>query len=138
MLIQDIMTSSVVTVEMDDKLSVVKEIFENSKFHHLLVVEHGKLFGVVSDRDLLKAVSPNIGTMSETYKDAATLNKRVHQIMTRKPITLSPTATIKDAVLLFNANRISCIPIVDHAFRPVGILSWRDIMKNLFRAGATS
>jgi acetoin utilization protein AcuB len=132
MLIKDIMTSKVVTVEMDDKLSVVKEIFENSKFHHLLVVENGKLFGVVSDRDLLKSVSPNIGTMTETYKDAATLNKRVHQIMTRKPITLHATATVKDAVKLFNTHRISCIPIVDNDFRPLGIVSWRDIMKNVF------
>ncbi|RJX33014.1 MAG: CBS domain-containing protein [Oxalobacter sp.] len=133
MLIQDIMTKRVVTVEMDDKLSVVKDIFENSKFHHLLVVEGGKLFGVVSDRDLLKAVSPNIGTMTETYKDAATLNKRVHQIMTRKPITLPLTATVKDAVNLFNTHRISCIPIVDKDFKPVGILSWRDIMRNIFK-----
>ena len=133
MLIQDIMTRGVVTVEMDDKLSVVKEIFENSRFHHLLVVENGKLFGVVSDRDLLKAISPNIGTMSETYKDAATLNKRVHQIMTRKPITLWPGATVKDAVDLFNTHRISCIPIVDQDFKPVGILSWRDIMRNMFK-----
>lgn len=133
MLIQDIMTKRVVTVEMDDKLSVVKEIFENSKFHHLLVIEQGKLFGVISDRDLLKAVSPNIGTLTETYKDAATLNKRVHQIMTRKPITLSLTATVKDAVNLFNTHRISCIPIVDKDFRPVGIVSWRDIMKNFYK-----
>ena len=128
MLIQDIMTKRVVTIEMDDKLSVVKDIFDNSKFHHLLVIEEEKLFGVVSDRDLLKALSPNLGTMTETYKDAATLQKRVHQIMTRKPITLPLTATVKDAVNLFNTHRISCIPIVDKDFRPVGIVSWRDIM----------
>ena len=133
MLIQEIMTQRVVTIEMDDKLSVVKDIFENSKFHHLLVIEEDKLFGVVSDRDLLKAISPNIGTMTETYKDAATLQTRVHQIMTRKPITLPATATVKDAVRLFNTHRISCIPIVDKDFRPVGIVSWRDIMKNLFK-----
>ena len=133
MLIQDIMTKRVVTIEMDDKLSVVKDIFDNSKFHHLLVIEEEKLFGVVSDRDLLKALSPNLGTMTETYKDAATLQKRVHQIMTRKPITLPATATVKDAVNLFNTHRISCIPIVDKDFRPVGIVSWRDIMKNMLK-----
>lgn len=132
MLIQDIMTKRVVTIEMDDKLSVVKDIFDNSKFRHLLVLEENKLFGVVSDRDLLKALSPNLGTMTETYKDAATLNKRVHQIMSRKPITLPPTASIREAVNLFNSHRISCIPIVDHDFRPVGIVSWRDILRHLF------
>jgi len=133
MLIQDVMTKRVVTIEMDDKLSVVKDIFENSKFHHLLVIEEDKLFGVVSDRDLLKALSPNIGTMTETYKDAATLNKKVHQIMTRKPITLTPNATVKDAINLFNTHRISCIPIVDEDFRPVGIVSWRDILRHMFK-----
>ncbi len=131
MLVQDIMTKKVVTIEMDDPLSVVKDIFDNSKFRHLLVIEEDKLFGVVSDRDLLKALSPNIGTMTETYKDAATLAKRVHQIMTRKPITLPDSATVKEAVNLFNNNRISCIPIVDKDFRPVGIVSWRDILKNI-------
>ena len=132
MLIRDIMTKRVVTIEMDDKLSVVKDIFDNAKFRHLLVIEDDKLFGVVSDRDLLKAISPNIGTMTETYKDAATLNKRVHQIMTRKPITLPPTATVKEAVNLFNNHRISCIPIVDEQFRPIGIVSWRDILRHMF------
>lgn len=133
MLIQEIMTKKVVTIEMDDKLSVVKDIFDNSKFRHLLVIEDDKLFGVVSDRDLLKALSPNLGTMTETYKDAATLAKKVHQIMTRKPITLTPNATVKDAVNLFNNNRISCIPIVDKDFRPVGIVSWRDILRHTFK-----
>ncbi|WAW09166.1 CBS domain-containing protein [Oxalobacter vibrioformis] len=131
MKIRDIMTRSVVTVEMDDKLSLVKEIFDNSKFHHLLVIDGGKLFGVVSDRDLLKAISPNLGTMVVTYRDLATLNKRVHQIMTRKPITLKPDNSISDAAALFNTHRISCIPVVNDEFQPVGIVSWRDLVKTM-------
>ncbi len=88
MSIEKIMSKTVVTVEMDDSLKVVKDIFDNTNFHHLLVVESGKLFGVISDRDLLKSLSPDIGTVAETSKDTATLNKRAHQIMTRKPVTL--------------------------------------------------
>jgi acetoin utilization protein AcuB len=131
MKISDIMTTTVITVELDDKLSLIKEIFDNSKFRHLLVVEEGKLFGVVSDRDLLRAISPNLGTMVVTYRDLATLNKRVHQIMSRKPITLKADSTISDAAVLFNKHKISCIPIVDNDFRPVGIVSWRDLIKTL-------
>jgi acetoin utilization protein AcuB len=128
MSIKSIMTGKVVTVKLDDPLSAVKEIFEAQHFHHVLVVEHGKLLGVVSDRDLLKALSPRLGTLAETNKDAATLNKRVHQIMTRKPVTLRPEATILDAVRVFKTHRISCIPLVDEEERPVGILSWRDLL----------
>ena len=47
--VEKIMSKRIVTVERDDSLKVVKEIFDNARFHHLLVVESGKLFGVISD-----------------------------------------------------------------------------------------
>src|ERR1700737_5516709 len=118
MVMRDIMTTRVVTVELDDRLEVVKEIFDTMNFHHLLVVdEHKKLSGIVSDRDLLRALSPYVGSAAETSRDLATLNKRVHQIMTRHPITLHPESTIAAAVNLLLANSISCIPIVDDKSR---------------------
>ncbi len=127
--VRDIMTPHPVTVELDDKLAQVKEIFDNLKFHHLLVIEEGALYGVVSDRDLLRALSPYIGSTVETDRDLATLNKRVHHIMTRKPVTLGPEASVHAAIELFLAHRISCIPIVDGDRKPVGIVSWRDVLR---------
>lgn len=131
MSVKKIMSRRIVTLELDDTLRVVRDIFENVKFHHLLVVENKRLYGILSDRDLLKALSPNLGTPAETREDRATLNKRVHQIMTRKPITLNESADLSEAIRLFNTETITCIPIVDDADRPVGIISWRDIMAML-------
>jgi len=128
--VSQIMSANPVSVGLDDSLGAVKDIFDNAKFRHLIVIEEGKLFGVLSDRDLLRAISPNIGTNNYTPKDLETLKKRVHQIVTRKPITLLPDAPVADAVAIFNSHRISCIPIVDADNIPVGIVSWRDIMKN--------
>src|SRR5882672_4642975 len=126
-----IMTARIVTVDMDDRLEVVKEIFDTMRFHHLLVVdEHKRLSGVLSDRDLLRALSPYVGSAAETARDLATLNKRVHQIMSRHPITLRPHSSVAEAVNLLLAHRISCIPIVDDEFKPVGIVSWRDLLKS--------
>ena len=129
MSVDKIMTKRLVTIEMDDSLTVVKEIFDNVNIHHLLVVESGKLHGVITDRDLLKALSPNIGTSSETYRDTRTLNKKVHQIMTSKTITLAPDAEVFDAIHIFNNYDVSCIPVVDDKGIPVGIISWRDIIR---------
>src|ERR1700727_2256237 len=113
-----LMKERVVSVEMDDRLEVVKKIFDTLMFHHLLVVDdRGKLKGVVSDRDLLKALSPYVGSVAENARDIATLNKRVHQIMSRNLITLHRRASVAEAIQLFLDHRISCIPIVDEALK---------------------
>lgn len=129
MKISDLMSKPVVTVEPDDSLAVVSEIFNNTHFHHLLVVEKAQLIGVVSDRDWLKALSPNLDTASEQARDRATLNKRVHQIMSRKPITLTTNHKLADIIKCFDEHPISCIPIVDERNKPIGIISWRDLIK---------
>ena len=128
-----LMSPSPVTVEPDDTLATVKEIFDRLKFHHLPVVEDYKLVGLISDRDLLKALSPHLGSAAETARDLATLNRRVHQVMGRNPVSLPATATVWDAVRVFNRDGVSCIPIVDERHRPLGILSWRDVMGALDR-----
>lgn len=127
--IEQLMTKSIVTVRMDDTLSQVKSLFETHKFHHLLVVENSKLVGVLSDRDLFMALSPNIGSGLETVKDKASLNKRVHQVMGRDLVTLTPSCKLLKAIRVFNQSRVSCIPIVDNMMSPVGILSWRDVFE---------
>ncbi len=130
--LQHLMTRRLVTVEMDDTLETVKEIFDELHLHHVLVVEHRRLVGVVSDRDLWRALSPYINSMVETARDVATLNKRVHHVMSRKPKTLGPEAPVSTAIELMLTHRISCVPVVDSDRRPIGIVSWRDILK---RAG---
>lgn len=131
MLLKDIMSKAVVTVEPDDTLALVKQMFHLGKFHHVLVLERGALTGVVSDRDLYKALSPNLDTPVESYRDTATLNKTVREIMTRQPIVLKDDATVDDAIDIFTAHVISCIPIVSQQGKLLGIISWRDILRNL-------
>jgi acetoin utilization protein AcuB len=127
--VKEFMTTKVVCVELDDTLAIVKEIFDNTRFHHLLVVNDNKLCGVISDRDLLKAISPNAGSGAETERDAATLRKRAHQVMSRNLVTLQPGATLADVVDVFTCCRVSCVPIVDNSGSVEGIVSWRDLLK---------
>ena len=131
MILEKIMSTHVVTVGLDDSLREIKEIFDHGKIHHLLVEEKGQLYGVISDRDLWRAISPNLGTPFESSRDAATLNKRAHHIMTRKPISLHREADIFEAIAIFNKHSISCIPIVTDEGRIVGIITWRDILRLL-------
>ena len=133
MTIESIMQHKIVTVEMDDSLDTVREIFEQVRFHHLLVVNGKKLMGVISDRDLLKAVSPFVGTLSETTRDLATLQKRVHQIMSRQPISVSKGTSIEEAARVLLNNNISCLPITDNEGGLIGIITWKDLLKTLIK-----
>lgn len=54
MKITKLITRRVVCINMDDPLNKAKRLFEEHGFHHLLVLEKGRLVGVISDRDLLK------------------------------------------------------------------------------------
>ena len=129
MSISQIMSTRVVSVHMDDSLQSLRELFAATGFHHLVVVNDNVLKGIISDRDLMKAVSPFVDTISERMLDRATLDKKAHQIMTREVITLTSKDSIYTAIALFNQNKISCIPIIDEKKHPVGIVSWRDVMK---------
>lgn len=127
--INDIMSSDVVTLTMDDTLSTIHDLFKNANFHHLLVTENNVLYGVISDRDLFKSMSPFAGTDSELPRDAAIMNKRAHQIMTRKPVTITADSTIPDAIDLLLKHGVSCLPVVDEDNKIEGIVSWKDLIK---------
>ncbi len=131
MKLEDIMTTEVVTVGMDDRLETVQELFDQFKFHHLLVVEDNALMGIISDRDLLKAVSPFVATGAERMQDLITLDKRVHQIMTRKPITAEKETTVEEAARQLVENSISCLPIFLPEKKVIGIVTLKDILKTL-------
>lgn len=113
--------------------ATVQQLFKEHRFHHLLVVDDRTLVGIISDRDLLKAISPNIGTMSETDRDRATLNKRAHQVMTSDPISVRPTTPFAAATLMLE-KKVSCLPVTSDQHRLEGILSWRDLLKALVAA----
>ncbi len=137
MRVEEIMTQPVVTVTMDDSLRLIREIFSKMKFHHLLVTEHDKLVGVISDRDLLKQISPSLDTSAATLQDLAVLDRPAHQIMSRNLVTLRRDATIKMALQAFLNKEVSCLPIVDHENRIEGIISWKDVFKSLLSLSNT-
>lgn len=127
--LDSIMTRRVVTVGMDDTLAGLWDIFHNVRFHHLLVVENGQLRGVISDRDLLKSSSPFVNTLAEQKRDLTLLKKKAHQIMSRKPITISPAASWEDAVHLMLLANVSCLPVVSPDGTIEGIITWRDMLR---------
>ena len=129
MKVEDLMSDEVICIDMDERLAVVRELFNKHEFHHLLVVDKNKkLTAVISERDLLKAISPNIELPSANVKDLATLNKRIFQIASKKVISIYQFSSFSDAVRIFKENKVSCLPVINSNNIPVGIITWRDVI----------
>jgi len=126
-LVRDIMTKRVLTVDMDRTLKDAQRVFERAPFHHLVVIENSRLVGLISDRDVYREISPFIGTPTERSADRFTLRKHVHQIMTRAPETCGPETTAADACKLMIDKRISSLPVVNDKGQCVGIVTIRDM-----------
>ena len=128
MSLENLMSSSLLCIDLDDDLEKAQKIFTEHGIHHLLVTDKKKLVGVLTVSDLYKHLSPNIGTRKETQADISLLHQKAHQIMSRNLITATPEMGIYDAILKFHDHKVSCLPIVDGDGKAVGILTWRDIM----------
>lgn len=129
MILGDIMTRHLMMVRMDDPLRVVQFKLDKGGIHHLLVMEGTTLVGIISDRDLLRAMSPYVDTLSERERDRRTLEKRAHRIMSRHLITAHRDMLIDEAALLMLEKDISCLPVLDERGGLEGIVTWRDLLR---------
>lgn len=128
MRVSEIMSSRVVSIGMDDTLEKARQQFESFGFHHLMVMEESKLVGVISDRDVLRHLSPYVGTLSERTLDAASLKKRAHQVMSRSVVTARPDTDVAEAARLMLTKNVSCLPVLDRRGLLIGLVTARDVL----------
>jgi len=123
------MRGPVQTLSPDSSLREAKQLFERKRFHHVVVREGQKIVGVISDRDILKSISPFVGNPMERSQDRSTLTKRIHQIMKRSLVTIGPDATACEAAKTMLHENVSCLPVVDDDQQILGIVTVRDFLR---------
>ncbi len=129
--VESIMVTKVVIARMDDTVRRLDGLFHKHKLRHLPVIDGGVIVGVISDRDLLRSISPYVGTVAEDGRDRETLNHKAHQIMTRNPITITPETPVDDAGQILLKHNVSCLPVLDDSGHVVGIITKKDILRAL-------
>jgi len=129
MTVETIMSRDVVTVRPDAALMEIRGLLHERGFNHLLVIEEDDtLCGVISDRDVLQAISPFLDTYSEEHRDVKTLSQPASEIMQPDPLTVTPDTTIKEASQMLLDNRVSSLPVVE-GDELVGIVTGKDMLE---------
>jgi CBS domain-containing protein len=114
----DLMTSEVLTVAPEDTIGETAEKMVDLGVSSAVVSDYGRLIGIVTERDLTRAVAGRIHT-SEA---------RVREWMTPDPVTLPRDAPAEEAARIMLEQRFRHIPIVEDE-HTVGIVSIRDVAR---------
>lgn len=133
--IRDIMTTNLFTVNHDDVVSDVQNLFNKHPIHHVLVLNNdGELEGVISSIDLAQTKSgASFFRNPDKEEHDATLLRctRVCDIMTKDVFTLQASDTIRRAYEVFKKNKFHAIPVESRGIL-VGIVTPLDILDHFF------
>jgi len=129
MFIADYMTADPLTITADVLIPEARRLLDDNHFRHLPVVdEEKKLIGVVTDRDLRSAF-PSTATDDDTYTKifATVAATPVSKIMSINCSCVSIEATLDDALLVFDRDKVGALPVVTEDDVVIGIFSMRDL-----------
>ena len=116
MKVSEIRTTATVTDAAQDSLAEAAARMWNAQTGSLLVMEGEHLLGIVTERDVLRAIAHGMDPNQVPVKD----------LMRTDVITVGPQTTLKEAAKLMATKWIRHLPVVEGS-RVVGILSQRDL-----------
>ena len=117
--VSSVMTPDLLFVTPETTLDAVVRKMREHDAGSVLVVEGGRLVGIITSRDILRGVAGNV--------NAAEASAR--QWMTVGPVTVGPLATLDVAEALMTEYGVHHLPVVEGG-RPVGMVGLRDVTRS--------
>lgn len=147
MRLRDVMTHSVHTLDPKQSVATTIHQFIEHGIKGAPVVEHGKLLGIVSEKDIFRALYPSVAEFAsnpelwlqetELEGNAKTVAAQpVSEIMVTDSITAAPDTPIMQAGSMMLAHNVSRILVVESG-KLVGIATRSDVFRNVFKAFLT-
>jgi len=115
----DVMVTDVVTVEPDVNVRRAVRAMNDFEIGCLVVVEAGRVVGILTERDVLKRVVDEGRKPEETS---------VREVMSKPPITISPDADLETAIELMFKHKIKKLPVVENG-KLVGLVTFTDLVR---------
>ncbi|MFT6404032.1 MAG: CBS domain-containing protein [Marinomonas primoryensis] len=115
-----IMTRQLIQATPKETVQTIAMRMTEARVSSILVVEEGRLQGIVTDRDLRSRILA-VGGSSDSL---------VADVMTVSPVTLSPNSLVMQAQTLMSESNIHHLPIVDEEHQAVGMLTAADLLRH--------
>lgn len=128
MLVRDLMITDVITLNEHDSLDLARMEMSLARIRHLPVIRGDRLVGLVTHRDILRAMCSVFAELDDPDQDDVLRNIPVREIMSSKIRTVSPTTRAADAGRTLLATKLGCLPVVEEGDRLVGIITEADFV----------
>jgi acetoin utilization protein AcuB len=128
MKVKEWMTPDPFVLTEGDRVKTAVQHLLSAGIRHIPILRAGKLVGIVTDRDLRRALpSVEAGASPEKYR-AFMEQAALQDIMTIDPVTCTPETDLVDVIKIFAERKFGAIPIVE-GDNLVAILTQIDIMR---------
>lgn len=107
-----------ITLPPEATIEEAAEVMESNAVGSVLIVREGRLIGIFTERDVVKAIANKIPP-----------DEKLEGIMTKEVFTIREDAYLSKAALLISERNIRHLPVVDVAGNLVGIISSKDVAK---------
>ncbi len=132
-MISDWMTANPITIGPKTNLHDAHKLMQERRVRRLIVLEDGKLAGIIALSDVLTAEPSSATSLSVFELNYLLAKLTIDEIMTREVITVPATATVRDAARLMLDNKIGGLPVMD-GDKLVGIITESDIFRLLVQS----
>ena len=130
--VRQYMTPSVKTVTRELSLRDLEALFEQHDFNAFPVVEGGKMLGIVTKFDFLRAFAFTTSQVVPHFDDL--MRRTVAEVMTEAVVHVEPSAPLTRVLQLMVNLRARSFPVADTDRRLVGMISREDVMRALKEA----
>ncbi|TVP98992.1 MAG: CBS domain-containing protein [Balneolaceae bacterium] len=121
LLVEEFMTTDIFTVQKDDIIELVANLFDWRRIRYIPVEDDSKhLVGLISMRMIFRE-------FNNIIHNKGSLSKSVDEVMIKNPITIHPEASILEAIDIMDARSIGCLPVVKNN-RLVGVITEQNYM----------
>lgn len=136
LLVEDVMSTDVFTLERNDKLSIADDVMKQKRIRHIPILDSdGQLSGIITQRDLFRGILLRSLGFGSRAEEKMLESYSVKDAMKEDLITTTPDTPIADAARLMLSNKIGCLPVLDGE-RLVGLISEADFVKQFAGNGS--